>query len=263
MITSQYISGVRVSNFLKKCYKPNQFSLMKFLQIFLVSLFLILPTYNSFADEEVIDPDLKLSIEELKKKYPIDWFEKKYGNYLDNGCEGGDFEGEVNAVCLFFYDRESLNQFLEENHKSIFIKKSATTEQILDTLSAKFLDVFNELDESQIKSIIVHYNQYSYEVRVRDIINIMLSQIVDTGFLHENKKKIKNFFYSEVIASSTKLSCVNMKNIDPMVEFYDTFAINYLKQFLNPPILTSIDSAAKLCIHESRLPQIKELLNQP
>ncbi len=32
------------------------------------------------------DPDLKLSLEELKKKYPIDWLSKKYGKIQENDC---------------------------------------------------------------------------------------------------------------------------------------------------------------------------------
>lgn len=215
---------------------------------------------------EVEDPDLQLSIEELRKKYPIDWLEKKYGKYIDGGCEDpGDSEEEIKerAICLFFYDKESLNLYLEKNRESIFVNRSASTEQILNTLSAKFLDVFNDLSESEIKSVIVHYNEYSSESRVRDIVNIMLNQISDSNFLHSKKTKIRNFFYSKVIATSTSLSCANMKNLDVQDRFYDTFAINYLRQFINPPILTSVDSAAKSCIDESKFSQIKELLNQP
>ncbi len=37
--------------------------------------------------EEIEDPDLKLSIEQLKKKYPIGWLEKKYGKQAYEDCE--------------------------------------------------------------------------------------------------------------------------------------------------------------------------------
>ena len=224
-------------------------------------LFLTLNFAISAYSAELEDPDLKLSIAELRKKYPIDWLEKKYGNYIEGGCErDGDFEEEPKekAICHFFYNKKSLKLFLEENRSSILIAKSATTEQILNSLSAKFLDVFNELSEEQIKSVIVHYNHYSSEVRVRDVINIMLNQISDLNFTHGNKNKIKSFFYSKQVAASSSLFCDNLRRLDDTNQYYDLFALNYLKRTYKYWGSRSIEGNIKNCITKAKSAEIKQ-----
>lgn len=77
------------------------------------------------------DPDLKLSIEELKKKYPIDWLEKKYGdsNHIFCGDSDGSFEydGEVpeNLVCTFNgpnpKEKKKLEDFSFNEIRSAFV----------------------------------------------------------------------------------------------------------------------------------------------
>jgi hypothetical protein len=147
---------------------------MKFLRIFLISLFLILPTYNSFADEEVIDPDLKLSIEELKKKYPIDWLKEKYGEVTESECDVGEDEPDLLEVDFWpcgpvCSNNKNLSCPKEcyKNYKSkpenlvcSFFKHGY--EKQADSFKERYVSKpvarFEDFSETEIKSAFIYYN---------------------------------------------------------------------------------------------------------
>jgi len=126
------------------------------------------------------DPDLQLSIEELRVKYPIDWLEEKYGKVTPSNClivdddpESGEavireisswpcgeackkhpqqkncpkaclYTGPENLVCTFF--------------KGIYEKNSQGREFFMEKPAVQFGD----FSTSEIKSIFVHYNPNEY-----------------------------------------------------------------------------------------------------
>jgi hypothetical protein len=99
---------------------------MQLFRIFLISLFLVLPTYNSFADEQVKDPDLKLSLEELKKKYPISLLDEKNKSYKEGQKINIDDYSNAEIKAAF------LNA--EKN-----FKKNKSSHRVVDTETGSFL----------------------------------------------------------------------------------------------------------------------------
>ncbi len=161
---------------------------------------------------EIKDPDLDLSIEELRKKYPINWMEEKYGDYMRDGCEDpGDVARIIpdKLICRFVGSEENS----EEDIRIIR------------------LDVFKDFSENQIKSIILHSTDRK-DIRVdRDIMAIITKDVLDN---RKNQSKlaikIKNFLYSDLIMQyllQVGLTCDALYSLDDQSKYYEAFFLKY------------------------------------
>ena len=191
------------------------------------------------------DPDLKLSIEELKKKYPISWFDKKYGDY--NCCESNDCTPDPKRVCGFTSDpKEALK---------------------LDGVGSILLfDPLEKLNEAQLKSVIIFYNKKSeYDVRPDHLLLLILKRIDDVKNQTPLIGKIRNFFYSDnVLGSYEDLSCEVLANFDPNNKYYEKLAVGYFKAVYKSAILShnpisnySFNSFLNRCISSSKRDSVK------
>jgi hypothetical protein len=175
---------------------------------------------NSSIKSEITDPDLKLSIEELREKYPIGWFDEKYGTY--DGCEGGDDEE-------YYIDQKMICGFTSDKNEAE--KKSDKTIIVL------FIDHLLEFNENQLKSIILHYNKKSSnDLRIDDVMLILIKAFNKKNNKTIFQQKIKSFLYSDKVLSSYDfLSCTVLANFDPNNKFYEKLAIGYFKaMYLGP-----------------------------
>ncbi|MES2961503.1 MAG: hypothetical protein V4694_03865 [Pseudomonadota bacterium] len=170
------------------------------------------------SEQSVEDPDLKLSIEELRKKYPIEWFDSKFGEYYKCAT---DSEGE--------YDDPKLICRLTIN-KNYFKNK------LRDGSKIKLFDPLRQLNESQIKSIIVHHSNKVYDdgypdIRLDNILEILEIQTADTKNTNPLKTRIKDFLYSDVAVNSFKnLSCESLSKFDVNNSHYDSLALEYFRK---------------------------------
>ncbi|MES2961506.1 MAG: hypothetical protein V4694_03880 [Pseudomonadota bacterium] len=135
------------------------------------------------------DPDLKLSIKELRKKYPIGWLKKKYGDSKHPSCGNSDgafeYEGPIpkNLICSFFTND---------------MYSKSDTSKLIPSFSLD-LEFFSN---NQIKSALIEYNNLwkqhraSDDERVREIVILALLTFEEkTNTLTENQKELKNFIY--------------------------------------------------------------------
>ena len=200
------------------------------------------------------DPDLKISIEELRKKYPISWMAKKYGNYLEGGCEGPSGDIEVSAICGFFLNESDLNNFISTQPSFQYLKSVNTTNK-LKILDSIFLDPFT-LRESEIKSILLNDNIYT-EPRSQSILKIILYQLSNANFSHPLKNKIRNFINHDKVKNYMTMDCVSVHNFSDKNEFYEIVALNFLeKSKINS--LINLAKKAESCLSSNNLPAIKE-----
>ena len=149
-------------------------------KILITFLFIISSSIYAGAAEPsktttVEDPDLKLSIEELRKKYPIDWLEKNYGDI--NLCPDLDDPEPVdvseNLVCNFHDFEYSIENFSEKEIKSI----------VVNTMNQKYKNT--DFRIKQIAGIIFKY----------------FNNKRDTDLTKE-EKKLKKFIYSKQVMKS-------------------------------------------------------------
>lgn len=177
-------------------------------------------TVETNIPQEFIDPDLNLSIEELKAKYPIDWLEKKYGNWEEFCDNYGYCECEINpercdevckipprpnnVVCGFYhhlnYDLERLSKFSSDELRIKIIP----------------LEFFSE---AELKSIFVNKS----DSRQIKIIEVFIDQIANKkpGTLTDFEKKIVRFaFAPQVINSYDFVLC-------PQIEKYLEIKCSY------------------------------------
>ncbi len=107
---------------------------------FLSFIFSLLLFVNySFAEVAVQDPDLNLSIEKLRKKYPIGWLEEKYGNAIlcinpeeydrDNNWEKiqrySKLVDKKNFACAFdFKKNKSVKSYSSDSEDNVYYIES-------------------------------------------------------------------------------------------------------------------------------------------
>ncbi len=200
---------------------------------------------------EIEDPDLKLSIEELKKKYPINWFDKKYGDY--SRCEGSgddlkEYKGP-NLICGFTIDSKLAEQ------------------QSDDFYTIQVLEPIKQLSEPQLKSIIVHYNKKSnVDLRVNQILLIIIDQLNNKPSQTLKEKRIKEFLYSDnTLKSYISLSCDLLIKFDPNNRYYDDLALGYFREIYGYPNKIkdnslkedAFDDLLNRCISPSKITTIK------
>ncbi len=153
------------------------------------------------------DPDLKLSIEELRKKYPIDWLEKKYGNFDNPECTGSPYdegyeeERQSNLVCTFASKdkRKTINDFSLSEIKSAFIKKAYSFDQ-----------ESNELQDpriNEIRGIVIEYfilkDEHSLTYKERKLKNFIFSDKILNQILNSSSCK----YLVREFRISTRISC--------------------------------------------------------
>ncbi len=193
-------------------------------------------------NKDAQDPDLKLSIEELRKKYPIDWLEKKYGDY--NCCESNDCKPDPKRVCGFTSEPKEVRE--------------------IDGLGSILLfDPFQKLNEAQVKSIIINYTQkYEYDLRADHLLVLIVKRINDIENQAPLTQKIRNFFYSDKILSSYEyLSCDVLVNFNPKSKYYEKLALGYFRASFKKSIIIqkySINSLLRNCISPSKRGSIED-----
>ena len=202
---------------------------------------------TAVAKDNLEDPDLKLSIEELRKKYPIAWFDKKYGKYYP--CESGGasyVEGRKypRVVCDFTTDKSKVEG---------------------GSFQTALLDVFKDFTEAEIKSVIVNYDKKSNDdMRPDKILIILLKQFNQKNEKGTLEKRIKNFFYSDKILDSFgSLPCGAFKELDVGNKHYETLAVNYFKAVYSESSqirMTSLDEHLKRCVNENKFDVVRKKL---
>ena len=128
------------------------------------------------VNSEIEDPDLKLSIEELKKKYPIDWMRNKYGDQNNKFCKDGDsFPSVASWPCGPFCSKnlerkncpntcycykDGCNKNLPKNLVCTFseFKSSYDKESKRLIYSDIPLVKFEDFSTNEIKSAFIYYN---------------------------------------------------------------------------------------------------------
>lgn len=162
------------------------------------------------------DPDLKLSIEELKKKYPIGWLGKKYGNQLlCNDVDEDNIENMKRYAKLVNKEDFTCSFTLEKDRTNLSKDSNEFDEKIeIRTKYVKSIDYFSE---SQIKSIFLHVDKnfikFSKEdgelyVEAHDSRELSIIYLVCRFFdetpnqeLSSKQKKLKSFLFSKKISS--------------------------------------------------------------
>lgn len=141
--------------------------------------FLLFVNY-SFAEVAIQDPDLNLSIEELRRKYPIGWLEKKYGSY--ENCDEADGG--------FFY--KGLNKNPPANLICSFEKDGSLSKKIK----------FKDLSIKEIKSVFCYD---SSDPRASEVVVMVLKHLDEKrSFFTKKEEEVYRFIKSEKIAKSFK-----------------------------------------------------------
>ncbi len=184
------------------------------------------------------DPDLKLSIEELKKKYPIDWLEKKYGKQDFEFCKGEEqsLPSIVNwpcgPLCSNFPDNANCSKscyrsLSETNSLCSFFEKERHAKGAPTSGWLIKMDFFSE---SEIKSLLVEYVRQTIDSknwkqsdwdnsddRPQQFYGYVLYYFYDVNSNPTSEKeiKIKTFINSELFTSLLKSSvdCRYLKSV--------------------------------------------------
>lgn len=220
------------------------------LSILFLSLIISSPCSAKIVDnnnQNIEDPDLKLSIEELREKYPIDWFDKEYGEYDECATDSEGESADTKLICLFVLDKKKMHSIYR----------------------AKIIKPFEKFTESQIKSIIVHHSVKSYDNNYIDsrLDQILIMLEMQTQYLTKNdlvQIKIRNFMYSDTIVKSfTRLSCESLFRFDVNNKYYDTLVIDYLSGMYRkiPKILkSSFENRLQRCVSKEKIEAIRKKL---
>ncbi len=145
------------------------------------------------------DPDLKLSIEELKKKYPIDWLKEKYGDYNNDFCQENFGPDDVmlhwpcGSACSLYNDAQKCP-------KSCYGKDSPKN------LVCRFLQDYIR-PEFKVFSIVEYksaFSHYGEDSRIEDVIVVALSYFLsnDTSELTIAEAALKKFIWSKFISQN-------------------------------------------------------------
>jgi len=148
--------------------------------------------------QEFEDPDLKLSIEELRKKYPIDWLAKKYGDYNEycrtDDCEYNCPTKPKNLVCTFYYDPFRIGYF--EDAKKVSL---------------------DDFSESEIKSVFVNYGihkQLGDDGRLFGMIDVFIDHFMNKkpGTLIEKEERVLRFAFAPEVIDNYTIECDSGKH---------------------------------------------------
>ena len=90
----------------------------------------------------IADPDTKLSILQLRKKYLLIWLKRKYGDANSHFCEPEKFVGSnqipANVVCSFYgpnnSEQKKFSDFSFDEIKSVFVRDQFVSETTKNSL---------------------------------------------------------------------------------------------------------------------------------
>lgn len=184
---------------------------MKNFLLSLISILFILSS-QSFAEEakskttnsqkEIEDPDLKLSIEELKKKYPIKWLKERYGDSNHPSCGNSyvseEYQGLIpkNLLCSFVSVRKFEGKFLLKEPKKVLLV------EVKDFSDAEIKSVFIREPDNYLKS-----PPLEEDVRMWQLMGMVIQNLnKPEGILTNQEKALKSFVYSDKILGPTKNS---------------------------------------------------------
>jgi len=149
------------------------------------------------------NPDLKLSIEELKKKYPITWLNKKYGDSNHPSCGNSDgafeYEGPIpdNLKCSFFEGKFYYDSKLHKDQTSY-----VPLFKINDFSASEIKSVFLREPDNYLKSAPMQEDS-----RMWELMGITLKYLNDSkSSLTQEEKILKDFVNSDKVLNPTKNS---------------------------------------------------------
>lgn len=182
------------------------------------------------------DPDLKLSIEELRKKYPIDWLKKKYGEVSGDSCvTAGEYDiNEVNVwpcgtICAKYpkqkkcpdrcygYKKPELKNlvcsFFKTNYDNL--PQNYKDSDVQSKPAARFED----FSANEIKSAFLNYesntscSQFKGDCnRIEEIVAIAFIHFLQNSPTEKNDKTLRSFIFSKkltekIFTNNHKPSC--------------------------------------------------------
>jgi len=190
------------------------------------------------------DPDLQLSIEELRAKYPIDWFDKQFGAYNECATDAPGESYNTSLVCKFTMNKKEID----------------------DELKVEFLNPMEQMSENEIKSILVHYNTKFYgknryvDNRLDQILGLLAIQVSKSDRADFKKRSIQSFLYSDTVLDSyKKLSCNTLLKFDSANKHYDRLAVNYIARFYE---YRSFESILSSCVYKDRIDIIRKKVSE-
>lgn len=184
--------------------------LKKFVKLFLILsvVFSFTVNINSFA-ETITDPDLDLSIEKLRKKYPITWLSEKYGD--NNWCL--DWKDAENIPNSNNYSTKKDYEDAKKDYKKY--SKSKPPKNLICSFYKKqnFQEPYKEMNfgnfsENEIKSIFAMIPE-ERDLREQQIIGIVFRffEEKENSVLTPTELRIKNFIFSKRIIKQFHSSC--------------------------------------------------------
>lgn len=190
----------------------------------------------------LIDPDLDLSIEELRKKYPIDWLKERFGNQNQEFCKlEGAFPVHLKWPCGPFCDK-----YPEIKDCPVRCYTKNKIPDIADNLICSFsgnklvkirnrykhlnqpLIKLKDFSIAEIKSAFLEYNYMnngykqkiareviSQDSRPLDIIEMVFKYFLDTPqeLLSNEEKRLKSFVFSKKINPYLSDDCIFIEHL--------------------------------------------------
>jgi hypothetical protein len=159
-------------------------------------------TQNNTTQQVEEDPDLKLSIEELRRKYPIGWLKERYGDSNHPSCGNSyvsdDYQDSIpqNLLCSFVSTRKFDGKVLLKEPKRLLLVK------------------FEDFSDAEIKSVFIrepdnYLNSPPLEedIRMWQLMGIVIEHLnKPDGFLTNQERALRNFVYSDKVLGPTKSS---------------------------------------------------------
>ncbi|MES2961502.1 MAG: hypothetical protein V4694_03860 [Pseudomonadota bacterium] len=143
------------------------------------------------SEQLVEDPDLKLSIKELRKKYPIGWLKKKYGDPEK------------------YYDFCSTIDYVEP------AEEAPPKNLVCNFQAIKY--PFKTFSDSEIRSVVVNLKVDEFDFRIEQIALIALEYFEKTpeSSLTSKEKLLRNFIYSDQVTTLFKKlrNCIVIKHV--------------------------------------------------
>ncbi len=195
-------------------------------------------TQSKNIESSVEDPDLKLSIEELKKKYPITWFAKKYEKRDIEYCDGEEQSAPYisswpcGPLCSNFPNdtkcpKACYDSFVESNMMCSFFETKSYAKGAPKSGWLISIDFFSE---SEIKSLLVEYVRQTIDSknwkqsdwdnnddRAQQFYAYILYYFYDVNPNPTSEKEIrvKKFINSEIFTSLLKnsVNCRYLKSV--------------------------------------------------
>ena len=210
-------------------------NLTKISAIFLLSFLFV---FGAFAanekavgetqQQEIEDPDLKLSIEELRKKYPIELITKKFGNYNSKFCkenfgpEEAIFNWPCGAVCKNQSNNEKCPErcYGENSPKNLVCFFFQKSEKVIRP-------DFTDFSINEIKSAFLYYNDArnwkpDADLRAEEIVATTFAHLINKSddLLAKEEAELKKFITSDKINLRMKANKNECKNLEYLIKTF-------------------------------------------